>query len=89
MSLRPVRAAAVLAAAVLGATPTVVLAQEVRWYDDLEAARTAAAVDGKHVLIDFTGTEWCAWCKRLDEEVLSRPAFVDPVSDHFVFVRLD
>ena len=62
---------------------------EPRWYDDLEAARKVAIAEKKHLLVDFTGTGWCAWCKRLDDEVLSRENFVDRASDAYVLVRLD
>ncbi|MEM9382187.1 MAG: thioredoxin family protein [Planctomycetota bacterium] len=66
------------------------VAQEsARWYADLEEARVVAAAEGKHVLVDFTGTGWCAWCKRLDDEVLSEPRFVERADEAFVLVRLD
>ncbi|MEM9800927.1 MAG: thioredoxin family protein [Planctomycetota bacterium] len=62
---------------------------EVRWYDDLERARTVARTENKHVLVEFAGSSWCAWCKKLEDRVLSRPTFCEPACDEFVLVRLD
>lgn len=59
------------------------------WYDDLDAAQAVAKRDGKHLFVDFTGSGWCGWCARLDGEILSKPEFGEPVSEAFVFVRLD
>ena len=59
------------------------------WYDNLNEARRVAQRDGKHLLIDFTGSGWCVYCKRLHEEVFTKPAFHDAVMDSFVCVTLD
>ncbi len=77
--------------AVPGLFPTTSSQQEgaARWYDNVAEAQRVAAKEGKHVLVDFTGTEWCHWCKRLDEEVLSKPEFVAATSDEYVYVLLD
>ncbi|MEM1453160.1 MAG: thioredoxin family protein [Planctomycetota bacterium] len=80
--------ASTLLAATL-ASPVATIQEPARWYADLEKARTVAAAEGKHVLVDFTGTGWCAWCKRLDDEVLSKPRFVERAAESFVLVRLD
>lgn len=61
----------------------------VRWMASYEEAQRVAAKEGKHLFVDFTGTGWCSWCKRLDDEVLTRPEFAARVADEFVFVRLD
>jgi len=39
--------------------------------------------------VDFTGSDWCGWCKRLDKEVFSHEAFLAPVQRDFVLVALD
>ena len=41
------------------------------WLTDLEAAKKLASSRGKDILIDFTGSDWCYWCMRLDKEVFS------------------
>lgn len=47
------------------------------WMTDFEAAKKLAAEKNLPILMDFTGSDWCGWCKRLDAEVFSRKAFKD------------
>lgn len=59
------------------------------WMQDLQPALQAAAAQGKDVLVDFTGSDWCKWCVRLDEEVFSKSEFLDYARENFVLVKLD
>jgi len=45
------------------------------WEDDFEKAKQEAAETGRPILIDFSGSDWCGWCIKLDREVLSQSAF--------------
>jgi len=40
-------------------------------------------------LIDFTGSDWCGWCIKLNKEVFSQDPFKAGVKDKFVLVELD
>jgi thioredoxin-like negative regulator of GroEL len=57
------------------------------WHDRLEPALAAAAESHRYVLVDLYA-DWCGWCKRLDKEVFSTPAFADFARD-FVLLRVD
>ncbi len=59
------------------------------WTSDFAAAQKEATSSKKDLLIDFTGSDWCGWCIKLDEEVFSKQAFKDGVKDKFVLVELD
>lgn len=59
------------------------------WMTDWEAAKALAAKEGKDLLIDFTGSDWCIWCKRLKAEVFEQEAFRDRAPGSFVLVELD
>jgi len=59
------------------------------WATDFEKAKAAAVKDGKDLLMDFTGSDWCGWCIRLQEEVFSKDAFQQEAPKHFVLVELD
>lgn len=37
----------------------------------------------------FTGSDWCPWCIKLRDEVLSRPEFDAFARDHLVLVEVD
>lgn len=59
------------------------------WKDDFDAAVKAANDSGKHVLVDFTGSDWCGWCIRLTDEVFSQSAFKEYAGDNLVLVKVD
>ena len=59
------------------------------WLDDLEKAKAQAKAENKKILLDFTGSDWCSWCKKLDKEVFSQQAFKDYADKHLVLVELD
>jgi len=64
-------------------------AAEIKWVTDFEEAKTIAAKEGKSLLINFTGSDWCGWCIRLDKEVFDTDTFAEGVKDKFVLVKLD
>lgn len=59
------------------------------WIEDLEAAKRKAASEGKMILIAFSGSDWCYWCKKMDEEVFSKGKFVKEASEKYVLVMID
>jgi len=59
------------------------------WSHDFEAAKKQAASEKKDLLIDFTGSDWCSWCIKLNDEVFKHDAFKTGVKDKFVLVELD
>lgn len=59
------------------------------WLDDYEAALNKAAAENKHVLIDFSGSDWCGWCMALDEEVFSTDIFKKGAADKYVLLMVD
>ncbi len=59
------------------------------WTSDFEAAKKQAAQEKKSLLIDFTGSDWCGWCIKLNKEVFDHDAFKNGVKDKFVLVELD
>ncbi|RYG18581.1 thioredoxin family protein, partial [bacterium] len=40
-------------------------------------------------LMDFTGSDWCGWCIKLNDEVFKHDEFKTGVKDKFVLVELD
>lgn len=45
------------------------------WSTNAAQTLAAAKQEGKLVLADFTGSDWCGWCIKLDAEVFSTPRF--------------
>ena len=48
-----------------------------------------AKSESKMVLLDFTGSDWCPWCIKFDEEVLSTGKFTDYAATHLKLVTVD
>lgn len=59
------------------------------WTSDFAAAKTKAAEEKKDLLIDFTGSDWCGWCIKLNDEVFKKDPFKAGVKDTFVLVEID
>jgi protein disulfide-isomerase len=64
-----------------------VLAQN--WTTDYDKARATAKEQGRAVLVFFTGSDWCGWCKRLDREILSTTEFTAFAAENLVLVKID
>lgn len=62
---------------------------DLNWLTDYNAAKAQAKADNKLVLLDFTGSDWCGWCKRLNAEVFSKPQFQEYAAKNLVLVELD
>lgn len=59
------------------------------WMTDFAAAKEKAAKEDKKMLVDFTGSDWCGWCIRLNKEVFVHEEFKKGVADKFVLVEID
>lgn len=64
-------------------------AQELKWYTDVKEAITVSNTVHKPMLMFFTGSDWCGWCIRLQNEVLKTPEFKKWATDNVVLVELD
>jgi protein disulfide-isomerase len=64
-------------------------ASAVEWFTDLPTALTRARAEGKAVLLDFTGSDWCGWCKKLKQEVFDKPEFDSYANVNLVMVEVD
>jgi thioredoxin-related protein len=59
------------------------------WETDFAKASEAAKKDGKCMLLDFTGSDWCGWCMKLDKEVFKKTEFKDYAKQSLILVQLD
>ena len=64
-------------------------AAELKWLTDLPAAQAQARKEDKLVLMDFTGSDWCGWCIKLNKEVFNTPEFAAYAKANLVLVELD
>ncbi len=59
------------------------------WTTDFEAAKPAAAESDRDILLFFTGSDWCVFCKHLKENVLGTERFLKVAGGDFVLVEVD
>ena len=59
------------------------------WTTDYKAALQQAEKDNKLVLVDFTGSDWCGWCIKLDKEVFSKSDFKSYAKKNLVLLKID
>ena len=64
-------------------------AHELKWYTDVREAITVSNKENKPMLMFFTGSDWCGWCIRLQNEVLKTPEFTKWASQNVILVELD
>ena len=64
-------------------------AQELKWETNIEVASQIAMKTKKPILMFFTGSDWCGWCIRLQNEVLKKPEFAAWAKENVVLVELD
>ena len=59
------------------------------WLDDYHKAQDEAKANHKLLFVNFTGSDWCGWCIRLDQDVFSQSNFKDFASKNLVLLELD
>ncbi|HPH93730.1 MAG TPA: thioredoxin family protein, partial [Candidatus Cloacimonas sp.] len=45
------------------------------WLTDWNEAMKMSQSYARPVVVDFTGSDWCIWCQKLEEEVFSKDEF--------------
>jgi thiol-disulfide isomerase/thioredoxin len=59
------------------------------WTHDWDAATAAARETGMPVFVNFTGSDWCPWCKILERQVFSQPEWISWARRNVYLVHLD
>jgi len=59
------------------------------WINNIETAKKKAAIEKKDMLLFFSGSDWCHWCQKLDNEVFTQDKFAQEAGKDFILVNLD
>ncbi len=73
----------------LVAGSVVVKAQGLVWTNNLDKAIQISNQTKKPLLLFFTGSDWCGWCHRLQNEVFKMEEFVAWAKSNVVLVEVD
>jgi protein disulfide-isomerase len=59
------------------------------WTTDFPKALKTAKKERKLILANFTGSDWCGWCIKLEGEVFSKAAFKKWAKSNVILVKID
>ena len=63
--------------------------EKLTWHTDMEKAIDIATKENKKMMLFFTGSDWCGWCIKLQNEVLKTSDFEKWANKNVVLVELD
>lgn len=66
-----------------------VTAQDLVWETKILNAIERSNTEKKPIFLFFTGSDWCGWCIRLQNEVFKTPEFTAWAKDNVILVDLD
>jgi protein disulfide-isomerase len=59
------------------------------WETDFSKASANAGKSGLYILLDFSGSDWCVWCKKIDAEFFSTGEFKKFAKENLICVSVD
>ncbi len=61
----------------------------VDWGNDMASAQKRAIDENKYILLNFSGSDWCAPCILLKKEVFANEEFIQLASEKLILMRAD
>jgi thioredoxin-related protein len=61
----------------------------VEWLTNFEAAKETATKEDKFILLNFSGSDWCAPCIKMKAEVFGNESFLSLADEELILVRAD
>lgn len=62
---------------------------DAEWLTDFEQAKRIAAEKNENILLNFSGSDWCAPCMRMKKEIFNSGAFTAYAPEHLVLLNAD
>ena len=59
------------------------------WLTNMDEAKKIAGENNKLILLNFSGSDWCAPCIKMKKEVFLQDAFLQYAEEHLILVRAD
>lgn len=59
------------------------------WLTDHAKALEKAKTENKPLVMNFTGSDWCSWCIKLEKEVFATSPFKSYAEKNLVLLKLD
>lgn len=59
------------------------------WFTNFDEAKAIAAKENKYILLNFSGSDWCAPCIKMKSEVFESQTFISIAEKQLILVRAD
>jgi thioredoxin-related protein len=59
------------------------------WRTNFQQAKDLAAKEHKYILVNFSGSDWCIPCIRMEKQVFETDTFVSYANKNLVLVKAD
>jgi thioredoxin-related protein len=59
------------------------------WETDLAKAQQTARSEGKIILLNFSGSDWCGPCIKMHKDIFESKVFTTYADDHLVLLNAD
>jgi hypothetical protein len=59
------------------------------WHTNIEEAKQLARKEHRHILLNFSGSDWCGPCILLRKDILDQPAFLQLADSSLILVNAD
>jgi thioredoxin-related protein len=76
-----------LALCLLFAATSISYSQE--WQTNIEEAKSLAQKSNHNIILVFQGSDWCAPCMKLEQEIWNTEEFKTYAKDHYVMLKAD
>jgi thioredoxin-related protein len=67
----------------------VLLLSAIAWHNNLDEAKQVAKKEHRHILLNFSGSDWCGPCIRLHKEIFESEVFRQMADTDLVMVNAD
>lgn len=61
----------------------------IEWLTEYEKGIELAKKQKKPLILYFTGSDWCPWCFKIQDEIITDEGFESTLKDSFIFVKID
>lgn len=68
---------------------SILIGQEQTWLTSYEEVYQRSIKTNKPIMANFTGSDWCGWCKKLKKAVFDTKVFQDWAAQNVILFELD
>ena len=72
-----------------GSHPSFGQANQLTWYTNIMEAQEKSKTTHKPIFGFFTGSDWCIWCHKLQNDVFDKPEFIKWAQQNVILLELD